>query len=98
MLVDFPVQFGPDVIFLQGTYYGQQGDQDSAGTCSYGSAKSNTLDLQWTAGIRNTVALNADQFQQGLACGTCLYYRGTGGGIGTTPLPSDWQLGFVGNM
>ena len=83
---------------LQGTYYGQQGDQNSAGVCSYGSAKSDTLDLEWTSIIQNTVALNTDQFQQGLACGACLYYRGTGGGIGTTPPPSDWQFAFVDNM
>jgi len=83
---------------LQGTFYGQQGNQDAAGTCSYGANDANTLNLEWTSKTQATIALNADQFQQGLACGLCMYYRGTGGGIGTTPIPSDWQFAFVDNL
>lgn len=68
------------------------------GTCSYGSAKSDTLTLPWSKDVNAYMALNAAQFQEGLACGMCLYFRGTGGGLGTTPLQADWQFGFVDNL
>ena len=83
---------------MQGTYYGQQGNQNAAGTCSYGSDNANTMGLEWTSGTQATIALNANQFQQGLACGLCMYFRGTGGGIGTTPIPADWQFAIVDNL
>ena len=83
---------------VQATYYGQQGNQDGKGACSYGADVSNTMNLEWTSGIQNSIALNTEQFEGGLACGLCIYYRGTGQGIGTTPVPADWQFAFVNNM
>ena len=56
------------------------------------------MDLEWHTGVQTTIALNADQFQDSLACGMCLYFRGTGAGIGNTPIPSAWQFAFVDNL
>lgn len=82
---------------MQGTFYGQQSGQDDMGACSYGKGVSDTLKLDWSNGVAATVAMNDCQFQESLACGLCLYFRGTGSGIGTTPLSRDWQFGFVDN-
>lgn len=83
---------------LQGTFYGQQGGQNDWATCSYGSKVSNTLKLDWANNVAANVAMNDCQFQEGLACGMCLYFRGTGRGLGMTPLSIEWQFGFVDNL
>ena len=57
-----------------------------------------TVDLEWHTGVQTTIALNDDQFQDSLACGMCLYFRGTGAGIGNTPIPTAWQFAFVDNL
>lgn len=85
-------------VLVQGTFYGQQSGQNDWGACSYGKSVSNTLGLQWHTGVEANIALNNAQFQGGLACGMCLYFRGTGQGIGVTPLPTSWQFGFVDNL
>lgn len=42
--------------------------------------------------------MNDAQFQEGLACGMCLYFQGTGTGLGLTPIPKQWQFGIVDNL
>ena len=56
-------------------------------------------DNQWTAGTMVTIAMNHDQFNGGKGCGTCIMYRGTGGGVGVTPLSTtQWTMGIVNNQ
>lgn len=82
---------------MQLTSYGSQ--QDYQGACSYGTNFANTVNLPWRTGVPHTVALNADQFGGGLACGMCILYRGTGTGLGTVPVSTDeWIYGLVTNM
>ena len=82
---------------MQGTFYGQQADQDERGTCSFGRNFANTMHLPWSNGTHNTVALNDNMFSTSLPCGTCILYRGTGQGIGTTPIPQNWTRAIVNN-
>ncbi len=82
----------------QATYYGQQVDQDAAGTCSFGGNFANSMHLPWTNGVRHSVALNDNMFNDSLPCGTCIMYRGRGQGIGTTPVPTtNWTMAIVNN-
>ena len=83
--------------YAQGTFYGQQADQDERGTCSFGRNFANTMKLPWSTGTHNTVALNDNMFNDSLPCGTCIMYRGTGQGIGTTPIPQNWTRAIVNN-
>lgn len=85
-----------DLLSMQGTFYGQQGGQDNQGSCSYGGMSG--MYGGWMNGVHNTIAMNSAQYAGGLACGTCLYYRGTGGGIGTKPVSKDWQYAIVNNV
>jgi hypothetical protein len=78
------------------TYYGQGGD-DRQGACSFSENFADTNSLPWSKGVVTTVALNDAQFAAGAACGLCLKFRGTGLGLGTTPLSSGWARGFVNN-
>lgn len=80
---------------MQGTFYGA--GQDSQGTCSFSANFANTNDLAWTTGAALTLALNDAQFDNSAACGLCVMYRGTGAGLGTTPIPTTYTLGFVNN-
>lgn len=48
-------------------------------------------------GVMTTIALNDQQFSSGAACGLCLKFRGTGEGLGTTPISTEWARGFVNN-
>jgi len=83
---------------VQGTFYGQQDGQDAQGTCSYNENFANSVKLPWTTGVDATIALNDAQFASGSGCGLCIKYRGTGAGLGTTPLStSEWKTGFVNN-
>ena len=83
---------------LQGTFYGQQSDQDAAGACSYGKNFANSTKMPWSSNADMTVALNDAQWELGAGCGLCVRFRGTGAGIGTTPIAtSHWQTGFVNN-
>lgn len=59
-----------------GTYYGE-GGAGEAGACM--------LPRNFN-GIRNTVAINHAQFEDGLACGKCVVIRGEGIGLGTKPI------------
>ena len=53
----------------------------------------------WTAGTMVTIAMNHDQFNGGKGCGTCIMYRGIGGGVGVTPLSTtQWTMGIVNNQ
>jgi hypothetical protein len=62
---------------LQGTFYGQQQDQDGRGACSFGDTLGvNTDDLAWTTGAAVSLAINSDQFDGSKACGMCVMYRG----------------------
>ncbi len=82
----------------QATYYGQQIDQDAAGTCSFGGNFANSMHLPWTNGVRHSVALNDNMFNDSLPCGTCIMYRGRGQGLGTTPVPTtNWTMAIVNN-
>ena len=81
--------------FLQATFYGPGGDAE--GTCSWGPNFANTLGLPATANTANTIAMNDVDFSAGLACGMCVMYIGTGGGIGTTPISTTtWTFAQVG--
>jgi len=79
----------------QGTFYGL--GQDSQGTCSFSQNFANTNDLPWSTGTALTLALNNDQFANSAGCGMCVMYRGTGAGLGTTPIPATYTMGFVNN-
>ncbi|KAK9829703.1 hypothetical protein WJX72_007439 [[Myrmecia] bisecta] len=81
-----------------GTFYGQQSGQNDAGACTYGLHYGNTLGLDWSKGVQTYIALNNAQFDQSNACGLCLMYRGTGPGIGVTPISRNWTYGFVDNL
>ena len=83
---------------MQGTFYGQQDNQDAAGACSYSANFANSNNLAWSKGTDMTVALNDAQWAGGAGCGLCVRFRGTGAGIGTTPIStSEWKTGFVNN-
>ena len=83
---------------MQGTFYGQQDNQDAAGACSYSANFANSNSLPWSSGTDMTVALNDAQWAGGAGCGLCVRFRGTGAGIGTTPLSTtEWKTGFVNN-
>eukprot|EP00891_Asterochloris_glomerata_P009335 jgi/Astpho2/9335/Aster-x1569 len=85
----------PPIYSGDGTFYGV--GQDAQGACSYGSNGANSLNLTWTQGNQNTVAINDLQFNASNTCGMCIKYRGLGTGQGTQPVPSIWQRGFVDN-
>ena len=80
---------------VQGTYYGA--GQDANGSCGFNSNGANSLKMPWTSGTSITVAINDDQFADGLSCGLCIKFRGTGTGIGTHPIPQEWTTAFVNN-
>ncbi|KAK9822508.1 hypothetical protein WJX81_007870 [Elliptochloris bilobata] len=82
----------------EATFYGQQQAQDSYADCSLSENYANVNHLPWTNGISTTLALNGIQFADSAACGLCIMYRGRGGGLGTTPVPTTaWAMGFVNN-
>ncbi|KAK9816478.1 hypothetical protein WJX72_000764 [[Myrmecia] bisecta] len=77
-----------------GTYYGIQpypGSDQGSGHCSMQFA--NSYPLSWTTGVQNGVAMNHAQYAG--ACGLCVAFRGTGKGLGTAPIPLDWQYAIV---
>ena len=79
---------------MQGTFYGPGGD--AQGACSYGPNFANTLGLPATANTQNTIAMNDADFSTGLTCGMCIMYKGTGSGIGLTPLSTTtWTFAQV---
>lgn len=81
-----------------GTFYGMgDGGDDTRGACSFSENFANTHALPWTKGVAVTLAMNDAQFESGAACGLCVRFRGTGAGLGTTPLPTTWTRGFVNN-
>lgn len=82
-------------LLLQATYYGKDGDNQ--GACSFGASKANSMGLPWSTGTSLTVAVNDFQFADGLSCGMCVKFRGVGTGIGTEPLPQQWQYAVVTN-
>ena len=54
--------------------------------------------MPWSSGSNHTLALNDAMFDGSNGCGLCVKYRGTGSGIGTTPLSTtQWYTGFVNN-
>ena len=59
-----------------GTYYGQ-GGAGQAGSCMLPRSFN---------GILNTVAINAEQYDNGAMCGKCVVVRGEGIGLGTKPI------------
>lgn len=92
-----------------GTIYGL--GQNSAGSCSYGKNMANTAGLPWSTvppgasdggtGMAKTyVALNHVDLAGGTACGSCIWFRGTGPGIGveSRKISSEWQYGLVDNV
>jgi hypothetical protein len=83
----------------QGTFYGQDPLQDAAGACSFNENYANLMSYPWSQGTMVTIAINREQFDNSKGCGTCIMYRGTGGGIGVTP-PSttQWTMGIVNNQ
>ncbi|KAL3131185.1 hypothetical protein ABBQ38_000489 [Trebouxia sp. C0009 RCD-2024] len=87
---DPPLQYKGDA-----TYYGKGGDKQ--GACGYGASKANSMDLPWSTGMTMTVAINDFQFASSLSCGMCVKFRGVGTGIGTQPLPQQWQYAVVTN-
>ena len=82
------------------TFYGQDPDQDAKGACSFNENFANTMATDpWTKGTMVTIALNHDQFNGGKWCGTCIMYRGIGGGVGVTPVSTtQWTMGIVNNQ
>jgi hypothetical protein len=85
-------------IAWQGTFYGQQSGQADGGACSFGAKFSNSLGLSWKQGVQTYIAINLAQYNNSMGCGQCLMYRGTGSGIGMTPITSDWKMGLVDNV
>ncbi len=83
-----------------GTFYGQDPDQDARGACSFNENFANTMSsAAWTTGTMVTIAMNHDQFNGGKGCGTCIMYRGIGGGVGVTPPATAlWTMGIVNNQ
>ena len=79
------------------TFYNMDGKGDTEGACSFSDNFAATNNLPWTKGVAVTIALNDAQFASGAACGLCVRFRGTGTGLGTTPLSSAWTRGFVNN-
>ena len=55
------------------------------------------MGLPWSSGTSLTVAVNDFQYADGLSCGMCVKFRGVGTGIGTEPLPQQWQYAVVTN-
>ncbi|KAL3139257.1 hypothetical protein ABBQ32_006023 [Trebouxia sp. C0010 RCD-2024] len=55
------------------------------------------MDMPWSTGTTMTVAINDFQFASSLSCGMCVKFRGVGTGIGTQPLPQQWQYAVVTN-
>ena len=54
--------------------------------------------MPWSSGANHTLALNDAMFDGSNGCGLCVKYRGTGTGLGTTPLSTtQWYTGFVNN-
>ena len=74
--------------------------QDAKGACSFNENFANTMSsASWTAGTMVSIAMNHDQFNGGKGCGTCIMYRGIGGGVGVTPLSTtQWTMGIVNNQ
>jgi hypothetical protein len=94
---DTPDAFSRVTHCLQGTIYGF--GQNSKGACSYGSNFADTTGLPWSSapagssdggtGLATTfIALNAPQFELTASCGTCIWFRGTGGLLWRTVLKS----------
>lgn len=92
-----------------GTVYGY--GQNSKGSCSYGTNSADTAGLPWSTapgdasdggtGLDVTyIALNQEDLNGGAACGSCLWFRGTGPGIGveTKKISTKWQYGVVDNV
>ena len=82
-------------LWLQATFYGTDGDKD--GACGYSASKANSMNLPWASGTTLTVAINDFQFASSLSCGMCVKFRGVGTGIGTQPVPEQWQYAVVTN-
>jgi hypothetical protein len=72
----------------QGTIYGK--GQNSKGACSYGTNFADTTGLPWSSPPKGAsdggtgypmtfIAMNAPQFALTASCGTCVWFRGTGG-------------------
>lgn len=81
------------------TFYGQDPDQDAQGACSFNENYANIMSYPWHQGTMVTIALNREQFDNSRGCGLCIMYRGTGGGIGVTPLSTtQWTMGIVNNQ
>ena len=55
------------------------------------------MNLPWASGTALTVAINDFQFSSSLSCGMCVKFRGVGTGIGTQPVPQQWQYALVTN-
>lgn len=84
---------------VQGTFYGQDPDQDAKGACSFNENYANIMSYDWHQGTMVTIALNREQFDNSRGCGLCIMYRGTGGGIGVTPMSTtQWTMGIVNNQ
>jgi hypothetical protein len=81
----------------EATFYNMDGLGDTQGACSFSDNFANTNGLPWTKGVAVTIALNDAQFASGAGCGLCVRFRGTGEGLGTTPLSAAWTRGFVNN-
>ena len=82
-------------LLRQATFYGKDGDKD--GACGYSASKANSMSLPWASGTTLTVAINDFQFASALSCGMCVKFRGVGTGIGTQPVPQQWQYAVVTN-
>ena len=62
-------------VLAQGTYYGQQSDQDDAAACGYGKNFANSLSAEWSTGVQTFVAMNRQQYNNSNACGQCIMFR-----------------------
>lgn len=93
------------------TVYGEPGPTTNGkGTCSYGDNMADTTGLPFgtapdsasdggTGSKITFIALNDAQFDDSKACGTCLWFRGTGDGVGVESrrVSPEWQYGMVDN-
>lgn len=87
------------VVLVQATYYGNNGWAGSCmGEIRWANGRYNAAAWPPSGGQFGTrVALNSRQYSQNM-CGKKLMFRGTGKGIGNSPVSTSWQRGMVTNL
>lgn len=86
-----------EIVTGQAAYYCAASTDANTNMCGFQPTVANATGpvYAFPQGVTQKVALNWQQWGDGIACGLCIAYRGTGGGSGSTPLPSNWKLAQV---